>query len=54
MGERIISWYRNLGFRKKVLFSHLAVSLIPVIVLGTFCYHQTRNLLIRREKEVLL
>lgn len=46
-------WYRNLAFRKKVLLSHLAVSLIPVIILGAFCYIQTRNLLVNREKEVL-
>ena len=46
-------WYKNLAFRKKVLLSHLAVSLIPVIILGAFCYIQTRNLLIGREKEVL-
>ena len=54
MGKCIINWYRNLEFRKKVLLSHLAVSLIPVIVLGTFCYYQTRELLIRREREVLV
>lgn len=46
-------WYRNLAFRKRVLLSHLAVSLIPVIILGAFCYFQTRNLLIIREKEAL-
>lgn len=54
MGKCIINWYRNLEFRKKVLLSHLAVSLIPVIVLGAFCYYQTRELLIRREREVLV
>ena len=53
MRERIRQWYRNLVFRKRVLYSHLAVSLIPVIILGAFCYIQTRNLLINREKEVL-
>ncbi len=46
-------WYKNLAFRKKVFLSHLAVSLIPVVILGVFCYFQTRRLLIQREREVL-
>ena len=46
-------WYKNLAFRKKVFLSHLAVSLIPVVILGIFCYLQTRRLLIQREREVL-
>lgn len=46
-------WYKNLVFRKKVFLSHLAVSLIPVVILGVFCYLQTRRLLIQREREVL-
>lgn len=46
-------WYRNLTFRRKVLLSFLLVSLIPVLILGTFSYLQTRNLLIRREKDGL-
>lgn len=51
--KKIGKWYKNLKFRKKVLLSHLTVSLIPVIILGIFCYFQTRSLLIRREREVL-
>lgn len=51
--KKIEKWYKNLKFRKKVLLSHLTVSLIPVIILGIFCYFQTRSLLIRREREVL-
>ena len=46
-------WYRNLAFRKKVWISFLAVSLIPVIILGAFSYFQTRKLLVQREQEVL-
>lgn len=53
MKEKREGWYRNLTFSRKVLISHLAVSLIPVIILGLFCYSQTRRLLIRREREVL-
>ncbi|MFT4105047.1 MAG: sensor histidine kinase [Lacrimispora sp.] len=51
--DKLNRWYRNLAFRKRVLLSHLTVSLIPVIILGAFCYFQTRNLLINREKEAL-
>ncbi len=50
---RLKTWYKNLIFRKKVLLSHVAVSLIPVIILGFFCYAQTRSLLIQREREGL-
>lgn len=51
--EKIGTWYRRLAFRRRVLLSFFFVSLIPVIVLGTFGYVQTRNLLIKREKEML-
>lgn len=51
--KKLKQWYKNLIFRKKVLFSLMSVSLIPVLILGGFCYVQTRNLLIQREKEVL-
>lgn len=51
--KKIKQWYKNLRFRNKVLISHIAVSLVPVIILGVFCYGQTRKQLIEREKEVL-
>lgn len=51
--EAVRKWYRNLTFGRRVWFSFLAVSLIPVTVLGTFTYFQTRQLLIRREREVV-
>lgn len=51
--RKIGKWYSHITFRRKVLFSFLAVSLIPVIILGLFSFFQTRNILIRREKEVL-
>ncbi|MCC8059484.1 MAG: sensor histidine kinase [Clostridiales bacterium] len=47
------TWYENSSFRKKVLYSFLLVSLVPVTVLGAFSYIQTRNILVRREKEVV-
>lgn len=51
--KRIRTWYKNLMLHNKLLLSHVAVSLIPVIILGVFCYTQTQNLLIHRENEVL-
>lgn len=49
----IKNWYKNLKFRNKVLLSHLLVSMLPVLVLGIFCYIQCRNLLVQREMEML-
>jgi two-component system sensor histidine kinase YesM len=51
--RKIKNWYKNLKFRNKVLLSHLLVSMLPVIVLGIFCYIQCRNLLVQREMEML-
>lgn len=51
--KKLKQWYKNLLFRNKVLLSLMSVSLIPVLILGGFCYVQTRNLLVQREKEVL-
>ncbi len=41
------------SFRKKVFILCLMVSLVPVTVLGVFCYKQISYLLISREKTVL-
>lgn len=51
--KAVKKWYRELTFRRKVWFSFLSVSLIPVMVLGTFTYFQTRQLLIQREEKVV-
>ena len=45
--------FRNLAFRKKVFILCLMVSLIPVIILGTYSYRQLKELLITREKTAL-
>ncbi len=42
--------FKNLSFRKKIFVICTMVSLIPVIVLGTYCYRQIENLLITREE----
>ena len=51
--KKLKQWYKNLKFRKKVLLGYMAVSLIPVIILGVFSYVQVRNLLLAREEQVL-
>lgn len=45
--------FRNLSFRKKCFVTCLLVSMIPVTVLGIFCYRQLRNVLTDREKTAL-
>ncbi|GMQ63171.1 sensor histidine kinase [Vallitalea maricola] len=47
-------WFKNLKFRNKITLTCLVVSLVPIIMLGSFSYLQIRNLLINREKEVLV
>ncbi|GMQ57963.1 sensor histidine kinase [Vallitalea sediminicola] len=49
-----IIWFKNLKFRNKITLTCLVVSLLPIIILGSFSYLQIRNLLINREKEVLV
>lgn len=51
--DKFIVWFKNLKFRKKITLTSLFVSLVPIIILGSFSYLQIRNLLINREKDVL-
>jgi len=44
---------RNLSFQKKCFLACLLASMIPVILLGGFCYRQMRDILINREKTTL-
>ena len=46
----MLKQFKNLSFRKKIFVLCTLISLIPVIVLGTYCYQQIENLLITREK----
>lgn len=47
------SFFVNLSFRRKIAFISLGISLIPVLLLGTFSYTQTRNLLLDRENTAI-
>jgi len=45
--------FKNLSFRYKIAYISLGISLIPIILLGSFIYAQTRRLLIEREETAL-
>ncbi len=51
--HKLIHWFKNLQFRNKIILTCLLVSLIPLIMLGSFCYMQIYNLLVGREISVL-
>ncbi len=50
---KMTAWFKNLKFRSKILFICLLSSILPVVVLGSYCYYQIQNILINRESEVL-
>lgn len=45
-----IQLLKDLTFRKKILMCSLLVSIIPVTILGAFCYQQTKDLLVAQEE----
>ncbi|AZS15108.1 sensor histidine kinase [Paenibacillus lutimineralis] len=53
------SWYtlkkriHDMNFQSKIKFAFLLISMIPVIVLGSFCFSETRSLLINQSKSDL-
>jgi two-component system, sensor histidine kinase YesM len=50
---KIITWFKNLKFRSKILVICLLSSILPVVALGSYCYYQIQHILINREGEVL-
>ena len=46
-------FFKDMTFRHKIFIICLLISLIPVIILGSFCYHQIRRLLIEREETAI-
>lgn len=46
----ILQKIRDMSFRKKCFIASLVVGLIPVILLGSFCYRQMRRSLMDRER----
>ncbi|OOP74797.1 two-component sensor histidine kinase [Clostridium beijerinckii] len=51
--NRLKRFFLNLKFRYKIILTYFLVSIIPITILGLFCYEQTRNLLLNQEKENL-
>ena len=41
---------KDLTFRKKIMLCFLLVSIIPVAILGLFCYQPTKALLVSQEE----
>lgn len=48
--KSILGIFKDLKFRKKILLSYLLVSIVPISILGIFCYQQTTALLLSQEK----
>ncbi len=37
------TYYGNLNFQKKIIFTYSLISLIPILFLGIFCYFHEKN-----------
>lgn len=46
--KSIIEWINNLKIRKKVILALIISFIIPTIVLGIYCYNQTKSILINQ------
>ena len=44
---------RDLRFQTKIMLSFMLISMIPVIVLGSFCYQEAKSSLIKQSKSDL-
>ena len=51
--RRLLNVYLNLKYRNKLILTCILAGVIPLITLGVFCYHQTRNLLLDKEQNAL-
>lgn len=52
--NKIKKFFLNLKFRKKIILTYFIVSIIPITILGVFCYKETNELLLNQEKENLV
>lgn len=48
--NRFLEKYRNAAMQKKVIFAFLLISLIPLTILGSFCFLETRSLLVKQSE----
>ncbi|GGI46511.1 histidine kinase [Paenibacillus marchantiophytorum] len=51
--RRFLAFFQNLRFKQKLFISYIVVSIIPVLVLGLFSYHQASSLLLQQAKQNL-
>ncbi|MDU4802392.1 MAG: histidine kinase [Clostridium butyricum] len=52
--NKIKKFFLNLKFRKKIILTYFIVSIVPITILGVFCYKETNELLLNQEKENLV
>ncbi|OCT16820.1 two-component sensor histidine kinase [Paenibacillus pectinilyticus] len=48
-----LAYFQNLRFKQKLFISYIVVSIIPVVVLGLFSYHQASSFLLQQAKQNL-
>lgn len=51
--RRLLNFYHNLKYKKKMVLTCILVGIIPLVLLGTFCYYQTVNLILDKEKNAM-
>lgn len=47
--KKIYRWSKNLKLRNKIYLIYLAAGLLPMLVVGIYCYHFVNQLLVERE-----
>lgn len=47
--KKMYRWIKDLKLRNKIYFIYLAAGLLPMLVVGIYCYHFVNQLLIERE-----
>lgn len=47
--KRIYQWVKNLKLKKKLYLIYVVTSILPMMVVGFYCYHQINHLLMERE-----
>lgn len=48
--EKVRQFYLNMKLRKKLYYSYIIVSIIPILILGYSCYRHNRNSMVKLEE----
>lgn len=48
--KKQFSKFQDIKFRHKLIITYICIGVIPILVLGVFCYNQSRHQLLEREK----